>query len=115
MKRLPFTSTERTIKVLGGRWKAIILWHLSQDAARLSELERAIPGISQKVLMQQLREMESHGLVKRDAPATGLVRYALTSMGESSLPLVEALSTWGRHHAAELNEPVAPQCASSAS
>lgn len=110
MKRLPFISTERALKVLGGRWKAIIVWHLGIDAARLSELERAIPGVSQKVLMQQLREMELHGLVCREASSSAHTRYSLTRLGESSLPLVEALSDWGRLHAAALDEPVASRC-----
>src|SRR5262249_32839954 len=58
MKRLPLLPAERALKVIAGRWKAIILYHLFDGPKRLSELKRLAPNVSQKVLIQQLREME---------------------------------------------------------
>ena len=57
---------ERALKVISGRWKAIILYHLFEGPRRLSELQRLLPDVSQKVLIQQLREMEEHGIVHRE-------------------------------------------------
>ncbi len=65
-KRLPELPAERALKVISGRWKAVILYHLFNGPKRLSELKRLAPGASQKVLIQQLREMEGHGLIHRE-------------------------------------------------
>lgn len=65
-KRLPALPAERALKVISGRWKAVVLYHLFDRPRRLSELKRLVPGITQKVLIQQLREMEEHGLVERE-------------------------------------------------
>ena len=62
IKRLPMLPVERALKVISGRWKAVILYYLLDSPKRLSELKRLVPEISQKVLIQQLREMEEHGL-----------------------------------------------------
>src|SRR5260370_25985835 len=66
MKRLPELPAERALKVIAGRWKAVILYHLFEGPKRLSELKRLAPNASQKVLVQQLREMEEHALIHRD-------------------------------------------------
>ena len=66
IKRLPSLPAERALKVISGRWKAIILYHLFDGPLRLSELQRLMGEISQKVLIQQLREMEEHGIVHRE-------------------------------------------------
>ncbi len=81
IKRLPVLPVERAFKVVGGRWKAVILYHLFDGPRRLSQLKRALPEISQKVLIQQLREMEEHGLVHREIfrqvpPRVGLFGHA---------------------------------------
>lgn len=65
-KSLPSLPVERALKVIGGRWKALILFHLFERPRRLSELRRLVPKASQKVLIQQLREMEEHGVVHRE-------------------------------------------------
>src|SRR5688572_25635587 len=65
VKELPSVPAERTLKVIGGRWKVYILYFLFERPHRLSELRRIIPDVSQKVLVQQLREMEEHGIVDR--------------------------------------------------
>lgn len=106
MKRLPALPAERALKVISGRWKAIILYHLFDGPKRLSELKRLLPGISQKVLIQQLREMEEHGLVLRDVfrQVPPRVDYSATALGTSLEPVLRALCEWGQRHAAELNE-----------
>ncbi len=92
--------TEATIAAIGGRWKIIILWHLYGGKLRFSELRRKVPGISQKMLTEQLRELESHGLVTRTvyAEVPPRVEYAATPLGESLRPVITAIGDWGRMH-----------------
>jgi DNA-binding HxlR family transcriptional regulator len=92
--------------VISGRWKPIVLYHLMSGPQRLSELGRLMPAISQKVLIQQLREMQAHGIVSRTvyAQVPPRVDYATTELGESLRPILLALCEWGRRHAAELDE-----------
>jgi DNA-binding HxlR family transcriptional regulator len=106
MKRLPELPAERALKVIAGRWKAIVLYHLFEGPKRLSELKRLAPRASEKVLIQQLREMQEHGLVSREIfrRVPPRVDYAATPLGRSLEPIIMALCEWGRHHAAELDE-----------
>ncbi|WP_343714667.1 helix-turn-helix domain-containing protein [Inquilinus sp.] len=106
IKRLPELPVERAFKVIGGRWKAVILYHLFNGPRRMSELKRALPKISQKVLIQQLREMEEHGLVHRKIfrQVPPRVDYSATPLGLSLAPLLRAMCDWGRDHAAALDE-----------
>jgi DNA-binding HxlR family transcriptional regulator len=106
MKRLPELPAERALKVIAGRWKAVILYHLFNGPKRLSELKRLAPNASQKVLIQQLREMEEHGLVHREIfrQVPPRVDYSATSLGMSLQPVIMALCDWGRRHATELKE-----------
>jgi DNA-binding HxlR family transcriptional regulator len=106
MKRLPELPAERALKVIAGRWKAVILYHLFNGPKRLSELKRLAPNASQKVLIQQLREMEEHGLVHREIfrQVPPRVDYSATPLGLSLEPVIMSLCDWGRHHAAELKE-----------
>ena len=106
MKRLPSLPAERALKVIAGRWKAVILYHLFEGPKRLSELKRLAPNVSQKVLVQQLREMEEHGLVNRDIyrQVPPRVDYSATPLGLSLKPVIMSLCEWGRRHAAELND-----------
>src|SRR6188474_179817 len=112
VKQLPVVPAERALKVIGGRWKVYVLYYLFEGAKRLSELRRVIPGVSQKVLVQSLREMEEHGIVHREvfAEVPPRVVYTATKLGLSLRPIVAALCDWGKRHAAELealDEPVA--------
>ncbi|MFY1828419.1 winged helix-turn-helix transcriptional regulator [Myxococcus fulvus] len=114
VKELPLVPAERALKVIGGRWKIFVLYFLFEGPKRLSELRRVIPGVSQKVLVQQLREMELHGVVEREvfAEVPPRVVYTATALGLSLRPIVGALCDWGKHHAAELralDEPVTPE------
>lgn len=106
MKRLPMQPVERALKVISGRWKAIILYQLFDGPKRLSELKNLLPRISQKVLIQQLREMEEHGLVHREIfrQVPPRVDYSATALGLSLEPVIRSLCDWGRKHAADLDE-----------
>jgi DNA-binding HxlR family transcriptional regulator len=103
-KRLPLLPAERALKVIAGRWKAVILYHLFGGPKRLSELKRLAPNVSQKVLIQQLREMEEHGLVHREIfrQVPPRVEYTATPLGLSLEPVIMSLCEWGRRHAREL-------------
>jgi DNA-binding HxlR family transcriptional regulator len=104
--RLPVLPIERALKVISGRWKAVILYHLLDGPRRLSELTRLLPEISQKVLVQQLRDLEAHGLVHREVyrQIPPRVDYSATSLGLSLEPVMVALCQWGQRHAEALNE-----------
>lgn len=106
VNKLPALPIERALKVISGRWKAVILFHLLNGPKRLSELKRLMPRISQKVLVQQLRELEAHYLVHREVfrQVPPRVDYSATSLGLSLEPVMLALCEWGTHHARELNE-----------
>jgi len=88
---------EITLNVIGGRWKTLILWQLFQGTRRFSELRRALDGITQKMLAQQLREMEKDGILHRRvyAQVPPRVEYSLTPMGQSLKPVVDAMCKWG--------------------
>ena len=88
---------EEAFKVLEGRWKLLILFHLfGGKILRFSELGRAIPAISQKMLIQQLRQMERDGLVRRivHPQVPPKVEYALTDWGQALCPALDALLKW---------------------
>lgn len=106
LKHLPALPVERALKVISGRWKAVILYHLLPGSRRLSDINRLLPALSQKVLIRQLREMEEHGLIQRTvhAEVPPRVDYALTALGQSLEPILAALCEWGQRHAAALNE-----------
>jgi DNA-binding HxlR family transcriptional regulator len=106
LKRLPGLPVERALKVLSGRWKAVILHVLLDGPQRTCELEARISGISQKVLIEQLRALEEHGMVGRRPSAEDRqgIEYRLTPLGESLRPTLVSLLEWGAHHADELDE-----------
>lgn len=91
-------SMELSLAVIGGKWKPLILWHLRDVATmRFSALRRAMPAITQKMLTQQLRELESDGLLTRTvfAEVPPRVEYALTDLGRGIIPILEALCQFG--------------------
>jgi DNA-binding HxlR family transcriptional regulator len=92
-----FCPTEATVAAIGGRWKVVILWHLCGGKLRFSELRRKVPGISQKMLTEQLRQLEGHGLLTRTvyAEVPPRVEYAATPLGESLRPVIKAMADWG--------------------
>src|SRR5882724_12036889 len=88
------------LAAFGGKWKLIILYWLAESPKHFAALRRVMPGISQKVLTQQLRELVSDGIVKRQPKGAipSPVEYSLTDYGQSVLPLVENVRLWGRAH-----------------
>ncbi|MET0776631.1 MAG: helix-turn-helix domain-containing protein [Pseudomonas mandelii] len=106
INRLPGLPIERTLAVLSGRWKGVILHVLLDGPQRTCDLEKRIVGVSQKVLIEQLRALEEHGMVSRQPSALDRqgIEYLLTPLGESLRPILESLIEWGVHHAKELDE-----------
>ena len=96
-------GVEATMPVIGGKWKAIILCHLKNQTMRSSELRRAIPQITQKMLTQQLRELEADGIVARHIyqQVPPRVDYCLTKRGQSLNGILLAMCTWGEQNIAE--------------
>jgi len=100
MEYTPVTAAngvEQAFKMLEGRWKLMILFHLfGGKMLRFSELERAIPAISQKMLIQQLRQMEQDGIVQRVVhhQVPPKVEYGLTVWGQTLCPALDALLQW---------------------
>jgi DNA-binding HxlR family transcriptional regulator len=88
------------LAAIGGKWKLIIVYFLSQSPKHFAGLRQSIPGISQKVLTQQLRELVNDDIVIREpsGPVPAPVVYSLTDYGRSVLPLVENVRLWGRSH-----------------
>lgn len=109
-------SAQNVIRILEGRWKLVILFQLfGSNVRRFSELERAIPGVSQKMLIQQLRQLEVDGVITRvvHAQVPPKVEYFLTEWGQSLCPVLDRLLTWAEAAPAEVrdrlieSEPVA--------
>jgi len=96
-RRVTKCPAEITLTIIGGRWKVILLYHLFQGVKRFSELQRAVVGITQKMLTQQLREMERDGLVHREVypEVPPKVEYSLTPLGRTLEPVVGAMCDWG--------------------
>jgi DNA-binding HxlR family transcriptional regulator len=91
---------EFTLAMIGGRWKIPILFHLLDGRKRFTELARALNGVTQKMLTQQLREMQRNGLVERKvfAQVPPKVEYSLTNLGVTLRPVVDAMCRWGEEH-----------------
>ncbi|MCB9165448.1 MAG: helix-turn-helix transcriptional regulator [Flavobacteriales bacterium] len=87
-----------TMELVGGKWKTIVLWYLRKDKKRFSELRKLIPGITEKMLSMQLRQLEKDGFISRTvhAEVPPRVEYALTAHGKTLLPLLEEIAKWGR-------------------
>ena len=88
---------EATLDLIGGKYKALILWHLSEGTLRFSELNKRISGATAKMLTQQLRELEVHQLVFREVfpVVPPKVEYSLTERGKSLIPVLMAMRDWG--------------------
>lgn len=91
---------ETVIHVLGGKWKPTILWLLLDSAKRFSVLEKRIPGITQKMLTQHLRELENDRLITRTIYPSipPKVEYALSEYGETLIPVLQTMCEWGENH-----------------
>lgn len=96
----PSCPIEKTLRLIVGKWKTILLWHLSSGKKRYGELKRLIPGVSEKMLIQSLRALERDALILRHAypEVPPHVEYTLSKRGKSLSPLICALNTWGKKH-----------------
>jgi len=92
-------GVENTMRIIGGKWKPIILCHLKHGKMRTGQLRRAIPNITQKMLTQQLRELEDDGIVDRKVfnQIPPKVEYSLTDYGHSLNKILEELCVWGEN------------------
>lgn len=89
---------ETTVAAISGRWKALILWHLNQGPARFNALRRLIPGVTQRMLTANLRELEIDGLVERRVLGVvpPHVEYSISARGLSLMPILGAMALWGQ-------------------
>ncbi|MBA5851624.1 helix-turn-helix transcriptional regulator [Clostridium sp. cel8] len=101
-KNKNYTCTfEITIDLIGGKWKPLIIWHLgSKGTQRFSQLRRLIPQVTQKMLTQQLRELESDNLVNRKVypQVPPKVEYSLTNLGKTLMPILSMMCKWGEDY-----------------
>lgn len=95
-------EVETTLRVIGGRWKVLIIRELMVGVKRFGELQRSLSGITQKMLTQQLRELEEDGIIHRQVypEIPPKVEYSLTPLGETLKPILDAMHQWGVKHAA---------------
>lgn len=103
-ERIFHCPVDATMSVIGGKYKAIILYHLRVDGVlRFNQLQKYIPQATPKMLTQQLRELEADGFIHREVypvvpPKT---EYSLTELGQTLVPIVDAICQWGREHMAD--------------
>jgi DNA-binding HxlR family transcriptional regulator len=90
-------GVDAAVDVVGGKWKALILWALESGTHRTGQIRRELPGITDKVLVQQLRELERDGIVHRvvHAEVPPRVEYSLTTTGRELNAALESLGAWG--------------------
>jgi len=105
-------SVEMTLKVIGGKWKPVILCHLTDGVKRFGELRREMPAITQKMLTQQLRELEEDGIISRKAfsQVPPKVEYSLTEYGQTLKEVLDVMASWGLRHwtSADPEDPALP-------
>jgi DNA-binding HxlR family transcriptional regulator len=91
---------ERTLRVIGGRWKVLILYYVRGGPRRFNELRRMMPAISQRMLTQHLRELEADGIINRHIfpVIPPHVEYSFSDLGRSLLPILDAMADWGSAH-----------------
>lgn len=97
----PGCAVEATLRLIDGKWKGVILYHLLEGTLRFNEIRRRLASATQRMLTNQLREMEADGLITRTvyAEVPPKVEYSLTERGRSLDPVIRALKTWGDLHA----------------
>lgn len=91
---------EATLELIGGKYKALILWHLSENKLRFSELRKLMKTATPKMLTQQLRELEANDLIHREVfpVVPPRVEYSLTEAGRSLMPILVAMRDWGAEY-----------------
>ena len=98
--RSPGCPVEGALDVIGGKWKGVVMYHLLAGTKRFNELHRMMPGVTQRMLTRQLRELEADGLVHREvyAEVPPRVEYSLTAKGDTLRQIILALKAWGETH-----------------
>jgi len=93
----PGCSVEAAISLIDGKWKCVILFQLLRGTVRFNEIRRRVPGMTQRMLTNQLRELEADGLIVRKvyAEVPPKVEYSLSPLGHSMEPVLAALKLWG--------------------
>jgi DNA-binding HxlR family transcriptional regulator len=106
----------RTVELIGGKWKAVILFYLLDGTLRFSEVRRKIPQITQRMLTLQLRELEADGIVERTvfAVVPPRVEYALTPLGRTLEPILRSMRQWGTRYKEHAERAIADRQAISA-
>jgi DNA-binding HxlR family transcriptional regulator len=91
---------ETALDVLAGKWKILILWYLRRDTLRFNELQKMLPRVTQKMLIQKLRELEEDGIVHREVypVVPPKVEYSLTEYGKTLKPILKQMYLWGEIH-----------------
>lgn len=104
MKELPPCPVETTLMMIGDKWKVLIIRELLPGTKRFNEIHNSIDGVSQKVLTQKLREMESDGLLERKvyAEVPPKVEYSLTELGMTLKPILDSMERWGNDYKAAM-------------
>ena len=99
-EELPACPVATTVQLIGNKWKLLILRNLLAGTQRFSELRKTIPGISQKVLTENLRSMEEDGIITRKvfAEVPPRVEYSLNSLGETMRPIIGEMEKWGTNY-----------------
>ena len=110
MNKENICPVETTLALIGGKYKALILWHLSSGKLRFSELKKAVSGATPKMLTQQLRELETQKLINRVVYPVipPKVEYSLTDLGQSLMPVLTSMRDWGSNYLRSKN--VEPNC-----
>jgi DNA-binding HxlR family transcriptional regulator len=107
VEELPACPVATTVQLIGNKWKLYILRNLLAGTQRFGELRKTIPGISQKVLTQNLRAMEADGIITRTvyAEVPPRVEYELSELGNSMRPIIAAMEEWGQYYQAHAGAP----------
>lgn len=106
MQQVPYVcGLGPAIDVISGKWKALLLWAIAEKPCRFGELKRAVPGITEKMLIQHLRELEADGIVNREVfhEIPPKVVYSATELGASLNKALEPLGAWGDAHITEIS------------
>jgi DNA-binding HxlR family transcriptional regulator len=101
LTKCPVTLTSL---IIGGKWKPVIIYNVSRGINRFGEMQRAMPGISKKMLTQELRDLERNGILNRKiyAEIPPRVEYSLTEQGKATLPVLQSMVDWGKAYAKTL-------------
>lgn len=99
-EEMPTCPVATTVQLIGGKWKLLIMRNLLNRPWRFNELQRSLEGISQKVLTDSLRSMESDGIIIRKVfpEVPPRVEYSLSELGESMRPIISAMEAWGKEY-----------------